>query len=277
MTTKKEKEATEVAKTGGSALAVNTDYGDYAGMGHDQTSSDDYLIPYINLLQDLSPQCKAGEDKLEGAVPGLMFNTASETLHSELCFVPVERTHSYLEFVPRKQGGGFKGEHSPESDLVRHCINTQEWGEYKTPGGNELVETYALYGFQMDGPEDYESAQPVVISFTSTKIKEYKKLMTRMRTFKGGKGIPLFAHRILLTTALENRTGGDSFNFRSTPAVNKSVAESLIPMYLEDGKTIHPMMEMGAAFLQEIRSGARKADHNSSQGQDSSAPSDPGF
>ena len=61
----------EVVKTENTAVADLSAFAEYAGAGLEQVSAQDINIPYIQILQSGSPQCKKGNEKrIDGATEG---------------------------------------------------------------------------------------------------------------------------------------------------------------------------------------------------------------
>lgn len=239
------------------------DFGEDAGEGFENQTSDDYAIPFISVLQGLSPQC---EDEELGARPGMLYNTVTEELYkgSEgFEFIPVATQHVFVEWVSRDQGGGFVAVHQLEDSVVKYAKETsQEFGKYFTPDGNTLVETFYVYGIMLD---DNGNEMIVVIPFTSTKISVYKKWNTRVSAFKlGGKRPPLFAHRVRVTTIKEERPKGVSYNI-VLKAANGDIKSSLInpksDLFLE-AKAARELILGGTA---NIAHGSQQYDKNFSE------------
>ena len=109
-----------------------------------------------------------------------------------------------------------------------------------------------MFALLLNEPTDTESVGPIVIAFTSTKIKVYKALMTKLRTIKGRP--PLFAHRLHITTVSQK-------NYALSPAINASTVESMIPPTL-DGEP-HPLLQEAQTLMGAVRSGDKKASHES--------------
>jgi hypothetical protein len=208
----------EEAKTGDVAVRKETlpavGYENYSNAGFEGTSREDFAIPFLGVLQKTSPQLET----VEGAKVGQIFNTVTNTLYDGekgISFVPALTQHVFVEWKPRDEGGGFVGIHNPDSDVVKNCKATQEFGEFKTAAGNDLVETFYVYGILV-GDDTVEQA---VIAFTSTKIKRYKAWLTKAKTVRmktsDGKliGLPLFAHKYRLRTIKEKNNFGDFYNF----------------------------------------------------------------
>lgn len=195
------------------ALSAN-DYAEYEadrGMGTENQTSEDISVPFIEILQALSPEAQA-ED---GPRPGTLINRATGEIwkgSEGIAFIPATTSHVVVEWVPREKGGGIVATHELDSDLIRQVRATQPLGKYVHPeSGNDLIETFYLYGIMVDGDQSY----PAVMAFSSSRIKAYKDFMFRARSIvialpDGRKltKLPLFSHRYRLTTvAAENNKG----------------------------------------------------------------------
>jgi hypothetical protein len=227
-----------------------TSYGEYAGAGFDNQTSEDMSIPFLGVLQALSPELQPGAQKIKGAEVGNLINTVTKELFdgekNGVVFQPADTNHVFVEWKPRNQGGGFVAVHQLDSEIVASAkAKAEKFGKYKTDAGNDLIETFYIAGLlhrSADLAEQVENApEPMIVAFTSTKIKAYKQIMTRLRTFKGKP--PLFAHRLLIKTWTETNAEGTFANFTITPAVNNDVAASLIPPTLGDQP--HPLLCKG--------------------------------
>ena len=160
-----------IADEQNTALVAADDYSAYAGSGFENQSSDDYSIPFITILQALSPQLEDNPDLRQGMIINTVTNEAVDGKKG-IAFIPATTQHVYVEFKPREQGGGFVGVHNPTSQVVINAKNaSQSFGKYATPAGNELIETFYVYGIVVG---DDGSNSQAVLAFTSTKIKKYK-------------------------------------------------------------------------------------------------------
>ena len=168
-------------------------YEEFAGQGLDDITSEDKGLPFLEVLQQMSPEV----EEVEGAKPGMIINKATKELFEAVRFVPACRDHVYTEWVPRDNGGGLVATHQLDSDLVRKARAERRVGKHELSNGNELIETFYLYGLVLDA-NDHPT--PAVISFTSTKISAYKTLATRADSlmFKTSDGrklkFPWFSH-----------------------------------------------------------------------------------
>jgi len=255
------KTTTAVAKKAETTTALAVpNYGEqFAGAGWENTDSGDFQIPFLNQLQALSPQCEDGGDRqVEGAKPGMFFNSVTQELYPSSVTLLIALTkHSFVEWKPQDQGGGFVGEYAIDSDVVREAKERASNPiDLRTEAGNELVETYQVFALILDGDEVKDQ---VVISFSKTKIKRYKQIMTRLRTFKGSNRIPLFAHRLAMTSTNEKNAAGQPYkNVNLAPAVDNDVAASLLA---GDSQ----LLELANALREAILEGAARANFDSAE------------
>lgn len=263
---KKDKLATQPS---GPTNLAKLDFGDHAGVGFENQTQDDIAIPFLALAQALSPEVQDGDPKqIPGAKIGSLFNTVTrELLPDTVYFVPCTTQHVYVEWVPRDAGGGFVDVHQPDSMLVKTArAQAESFNDLKTDEGHELIETFYIYGLLLDGPEAKTSVSPIVIAFTSTKIKKYKALMTKLRTIKGKP--PMYAFRLGITSVADKNKKGQPFkNFEIIPAIGGSLMEALnLP-----GTEHEPLLNEGKALVEAIHGGLAKADHASQSNAKSEA------
>ena len=243
------------------ALGHSFDYGAMAGDGWDNTGSEDFTIPFLAIIQAMSPQVQESEaEYIEGAKAGMLLNTASQEIFDGkdgVEFVPCLTQHLYVEWKNRQtDGGGFIGIHTSDSDVVKDAKNrSTQFGKYTVPveGGvdHDLVETFYIYGLIVKGDE---IVTPCMISFSSTKIKAYKGIMTPLRQVKGRP--PLFAFKLKISTVSEKNAKGSFHNFKISPA-NGSAVESLMA-------PDHPFVVAGKEFKEQVAEGKAKVDHSGS-------------
>lgn len=257
--------STDLATQPAGQLAPSFDYGDMKGVGFENTTSDDMSLPFLTVLQALSPEV-SGDKKIKGAEAGMLLNTVTKQLYSGeegVILQPCGTNHIFMEWKPRNQGGGRVGQHDATSDVVAKAKEAStQFGKYKH-NGNDLVETIYMVGLlhrdldlakqTLNGP-----GEPVMLSFQSTKIKPYKNLTYRIYTFAGKP--PMFAHRIRIQSVQEKNNSGTFYNFKLTMAVNDDIASSLIPPSLDGQK--HPLLVAGQELAKAFTSGLIKVNHD---------------
>jgi hypothetical protein len=172
-------------------------------------------------------------ESMAAAKPGMLFNTVTEELTDELLFVPATTQHVYVEWIPRDSGGGFVAVHGMDSPVVKAAKEkATEFGKLTLENGNDLIETFYVYGVTCN---ESDSTGLAVIAFTSSKIKVYKRYNTRLQTFmlvmpdKRKVRPPLYAHLTRITTAKEKNVKGEFHNFVLAPVGDSLMAGLLKP------------------------------------------------
>src|SRR6056297_80152 len=207
----------EVAKAKDNLPAGVYDYGEDAHGGFEETTINDLAIPFINLLQNNSPEVE--DQTVEGAAAGMLLNSVTgELMKMPLIVQPVHKEEVWVEWIPRNKGGGVVERHDPNSDVVKKVIENNggsrippkdsdgKRNPFKMPNGsgNDIVETYYVYCLILD--EEGKSAEGYcVLAFSSTKITVQKKWMTSMYTIKGRP--PMWANRAKVSTVKQKAEG----------------------------------------------------------------------
>ena len=250
---------TEVAKTEKNEIAV-FDYSDIEETGFENQTQEDRSTPYLGVLQQNSPQCRDPEDGgIEGAKAGMFYNSATNELYegrSEgVVIVPAYTEHVYVEYRPRESGGGFVGTHAAASDVVRLARSNAVSFNRLNVDGNDLTEQFNLYAVLTEGDEVLGG---IVIPFTSTKIKAYKKWNTRVSTLllpraDGKRSVPpLFSHLVRIRSVPDENQHGKFFGVSLAPAVDGDLKASLLVQ--RDDRFVY-----ARALMQSVSSGHLKA------------------
>jgi hypothetical protein len=240
-------------------------YGDFVPASEELDN--EKIIPQLKVLQGLSPQAQeGGADYIPGAKPGVLLNTGTGEVHGAkdgVYFVPVTRQHVFVEWVPRKDGGGLVAVHQPDSDVVRWAKENSEFGKWQTPAKNDLKETFYVFGILLSDPNDLGSAsEPVVFAISGSKIKPYRQAFDKIRSMKlrTPKGVvrpPMFAHRLHITTFLDKNKNNEPFhNLRFSFAIDGDRKSSLIA---PEGEGL-AFLRAAADLAQDITGGQRRAD-----------------
>jgi hypothetical protein len=187
---KKEVAGTEVAVAAGGAVGQVLDFAADQGMGMEGADKSSFAIPFISMLQGLSPQIET----VDGAKPGLFINNITNELAKELLVVPCAYQRRYIRWAPRSAGGGYKGELSPidvETGKVPGLTMVNGVYLMDVPAGvtNPFDAKGApLYDHLADTRNHFilvQSAegnwQPALLSLSSTQIKKSKRWMSRIQ------------------------------------------------------------------------------------------------
>lgn len=222
------------------------------GMGGAGLSSarEDSLIPFLTILQDLSPQTKKRETKyIEGAEAGMILRTDIQKIYSGeegVIFQPCFFAKRWVEWVPRDGGGGggqgFVTAHTERPDGAKQPADKRN--KWVTSSGNDLVETRYHYG-NLLSPEG-DRADPVVIGMTSSGHTVSRQWMALMNQFRvGGDVAPSFFRGYALKTILKSNSQGSWYIWKP---------EDL-------GWLSKPLRDLGAGLYKAISSGEKEAAH----------------
>ncbi len=203
----------EVAKTEGTVLstAVATALEQYEGAGQEDFTAGDLQLPFLYLLQDLSPQVKKRDPKyIDGAEPGdFLHSVVQSPIDGEIGIpvLPIGYNKVFNEWVPRKEGGGFVASHPSRDEAYTNRI-----------AGNDVVETANWFLLaKING-----NWAPIVLSCTSTKLKASRNLASRINLLRvevGGESrrVPIFMQQYTLKALAQSNQHGAYFAIQFVP------------------------------------------------------------
>lgn len=220
-----------------------------SGAGTSQDRADN-LIPYLVILQDMSPQVKKRDPAyIDGAEAGMIMRTDIKKVYSGsdgILFQPCHFSKKFVEWVPRDAGGGagagFAGIHDRmpiEAKPVEDRPN-----KFKMPNGNDIVETRYHFGNILDPSQG--RADPCVIAMSSSGHTVSRSWMALMNQFRIGGSIiaPSFFRAYKLTTVERSNAQGSWFVWKP-----------------EDmGWVSKPLRDLGNSLYQSVASGEKTAD-----------------
>tara|TARA_R110000744_G_scaffold202965_2_gene321856 strand:+ start:140 stop:913 length:774 start_codon:yes stop_codon:yes gene_type:complete len=203
----------EVAKAKTTALSTFDDTLLSGGTGLEETTSEDFAIPFIRVLQPMSPQLqKQHGSYVAGASAGTLYNTVTgEAYDGEkgILIVPCAYNKKYIEWIPREKGGGLVNANH-DIAILSSCTRDSDNRRYYTPAGNEIVETAQFFVLIVS-----EGApQQAVLALTSTQLGVARKWLTmlRMARVQNSKGesveAPMFAYTYRLTSNVMSNDKG---------------------------------------------------------------------
>jgi hypothetical protein len=246
-----DKKTAVIAATGGYDVAE-------VGTGFEDFTQDDLAVPFIAILQKGSPQVEEENPKrLAGAKAGSLMDTVSNELFDGkvgIPVIPVHRTRSFIEWIPKDDGGGLVNVYDPTDPIVLAILKKagKKFGKLKINDNNDLVETFNVFCLI---PGDNGMVKRVVIGFASSQIGMYKKWMTRAQSIQivGASGVagtpPMFSHRYRLTTQFFQKKENTWYkwvaNFDGADAAACRLAET-DPLY-EHAKEFRGMLLSGRA------------------------------
>ena len=200
------------------------DYGEDAGQGYENQDMADRKLPIIEVLQSNSPEVVESRGKVYA---GQLKNSVTGEIYDEIMFTPALTDHVWTEWIGRDDGGGFRGRHAKNAKIITDAIARNEGraiGKLPVPQPNdpktgksqpqhELVESFEIYAILWN--KEGEVLGFAMIPFTSTKIKVYRAWNSAIGNFAptiNGKKlapgqVPIFAHRVRMTSEVETKNG----------------------------------------------------------------------
>ncbi len=177
---------------------------DDAGSGLEGTDRSSFAIPFLTVLQGLSPKL----DTVEGARPGLFINTITDELFSVAQVIPCAYQRKFLRWGPRgTEQGGYKGEYNPVDVEVGNVpgmmtVQGEKFIEYYmgVPEGTTVFRDSKgkpLFDNLVDTRNHFVLVksitgvwQQALISLSSTQIRNSKHWMSRIQGLEviGSKG-----------------------------------------------------------------------------------------
>ena len=142
-----------------------------ASDGMDNLSAQDYAIPYLSILQKMSPQLDTMDVKA-----GQIFNTVTEEAVDKLTVIPCAYVRNFVEWVPRENGGGLVAVHGI-NDLPKH---SRVDNKLMTTEGNILVETANHYVIIVSD----KGIDRGLVVMTSTQLKKNRRWNSLMAGIK---------------------------------------------------------------------------------------------
>lgn len=187
-------------------------------------------LPFINILQDLSPQVKKKSDSyVEGAESGMFFNTGTKEVFAALAVTVIKFEHTFLRWRPNR--GGYFGQFSPEEVLRLRQDGTlfeDADGTLVDGDGNEYQEAYTYY-LVLWGENEQPSL--ALFSCTSSMLKEARRWNRELGTRRlpnGQPALPYFSVYRLRIKELSNDKGSwYGFEFEWKTFVSPSMFEDV--------------------------------------------------
>lgn len=193
-----------------------------AGKGLEGADRESYAIPFLVILQPLSPQVMDG--LVAGAKAGMLLNSVTNELFETPLFVPCAFQRRWVRWAARETGGGYKGEMTTAQvndlrnagtikELDGRLYYPEQDGSVNPKKSDRLADTRNHYGLLLRAPDD-ELPVAMVFALTSTGIKVSKNLLSRIESLKlrdsANKPFtpPSFSHMYSIRTTLKTNEKG---------------------------------------------------------------------
>ena len=203
---------------------------DQAG-GMQGMSSDDFAMPFLRVLGQLSPEVNERDAKyVEGAEPGMIFNTVTkQTYDGEkgINIIPCYYKREYVEWSDRGQGTSAPvAIHAANSGIIKESKRDASYKD-RLDNGNYLENTASYFVLT-------EDMQTALISMKSTQLKVSRSWNAMMASIKleGKNGLftpAAYSHVYNLKTVEQSNDKGTWFGWNVTkvgPVQNKALYES---------------------------------------------------
>ena len=153
-----------------------------ADQGFEGATSGSYAMPFLRILQKLSPECDKDETAyIKGAKPGMILHTVSKEVFGEVNLVPLKYRDTYIEWIPREKGGGFVSEWDALESMTLERLSTTTRNEKNAnilPNGNEF-KLHSNYFCAFEHPDT--GWEPVMVSMSASQLKTSRIWLSTLR------------------------------------------------------------------------------------------------
>jgi len=183
-----------------------------AGLGNEELDANDIAIPFLGILQGLSPQVNEGKEAyIEGARASMLFNNVTgETFEARkdgVLIVPAYYNKKWNVWLDRDSGGGLIDVYDDDSILKDTVKNAKKQSVIKDNPTMIVVETAYHYVLMLD--KKTGEMQRMVIGLKSTGLRANRKFNHAITSAKvpGHPTVsaPRFMFAYNLTTFLEEK------------------------------------------------------------------------
>ena len=173
----------QVAKKENSSVALNSMFEQDANTSFSNMGSDDFALPFLRVLGQLSPETNKRDAKyVEGAEPGMIFNTVTKQLYDGeegVSVIPCYYKREYVEWSDRGEGTSAPiAIHSVESGIIKEATRDASYKD-RLPNGNYLENTANHFVLVVG-----KSPQTALISMKSTQLKVSRSWNSMMNSIK---------------------------------------------------------------------------------------------
>ena len=239
-------------KTNGKLAVMNEDmFAQDAGIGVTDLGSEDLAIPFLKILQKMSPEL----DDIESAKSGDIINTVTKDVikgKGGVRVVNCAYSLQYIEWEPRGTGTGAPHKIYTSSDTLPATERGDDNKDYVVDGnGRYLERTAQHYVLVLD--ED-GLTQQALMPMKATQFKKSKQRNSAMRALKmrdakGGMFIPpRFSHIWHLTTGAEENKNGSWHGW-----VISKEGQIEDPNLYAEAKAFADLISAGAVKVQHVR------------------------
>lgn len=188
---------------------------EYAGEGLENITARDLSVPFVKILQGLSPEIV--EKTVPGAEPGMFYNTITKTLYgTKIQIIPLRYELLWIEYRPNR--GSYVAAHKPGSIAIEKATNDKGSIIWLTADRNEIIETLVFCCLSLNHLDE----GIFFLSLSKTHLKYGKKLNTyiAMTKLDNGEQAPYFSSVWELSTVLNKNDSGVWYTLGTKAAAN---------------------------------------------------------
>lgn len=250
---------TAVAPAKKENLPAAMDFSGDADAGFENADRDSYAVPFLKLLQAMSPQCKRSNGAyIAGAEEGMILDTINETVtdgSEGITIIPVHYERKVIEWESTEVNSGLIAIHDIADglEMLKHATRDDKNNDVLSNGHVLLlVNEHFVIVVGEDG-----SLQPALIGMSKSQQKVSRKWMSQMKGLRmtgpdGSFTPPMFANRYRLSSVPENSNGNDYMNWK---------VEIIGPVESEE------QYLAAKSFRDAVFSGDAKVDHAAAAGE----------
>jgi len=189
-----------------------------AHAGFENVKQDSMALPILKLLQNGSGEAqKRNQNYVEGAEPGMLFNTVTKRLYDGakgIHVIPCHYKLEYQEWSDFGTGSGRPEKIYPDTSDIKSKTTEDPSGKDRLPNGNYILTVGNHFVLIVDG----DVAETALISMSSSQGKISRKWNSMMMSIvlEGQKGTytpPSFSHIYKLTTVLNSGKGNQWYGY----------------------------------------------------------------
>ena len=213
--------AKEVEKKQKAEVAIFEEMGEAGITGFEGADFESYATPFLRILQQNSPQVLEDTDNyVEGAKPGLFFNTVTNIIYGKTVnVIPVKYERLFIEWRPNREG--FVGIHSVEEGMAISIPGDRFGERYHKETDNVIQDTHTFY-LLIAGREE---EGPLVFPLSSTGIRHSRKWMSQAKMLRlpNRQSAPLYSSVYQIGTVLNENDQGRWYQIgdRSKTAIDR--------------------------------------------------------
>ena len=225
-----------------------------AAKGLGKIGQEDLALPFLKILGQLSPEVNKRDGKyVEGAEPGMIFNSVTGDLYDGVKGIDVIPCFYKLEYIEWKDRGEVLGApvaiYDSSSDIMSKTTPDANYKD-RLPNGNYIEKTASHFVIIMG-----DNPSTALISMKSTQLKISRKWNTMMNgiRLKGAKGLftpASFSHIYKLKTTQMSNDKGTWFGWE---------VSKVGPI------TDQSLYSQAKSFSESISKGAVKAKHGETE------------